>query len=158
MGEEDLYRDIILDHFKNPRNKGAVADPDIKVTGANPFCGDEIEITLKIQNNRAETLGINAQGCAISQASTSMMSEALQGKQLNEIKDAIAFFRDQMLSQQTKDWPPQMEDLESLEGVKQYPVRVKCALLAWNTLAEGIKEFQAQGNQKVAARHVEGEQ
>ncbi|MBI2070529.1 MAG: SUF system NifU family Fe-S cluster assembly protein [Elusimicrobia bacterium] len=156
--EEDLYRDVILDHFKNPRNKGVVNSPDIELTGANPFCGDEIQITAKLAGEKIQDLRINPNGCAISQASASMMAEALEGQSINEIKSRIQLFRNKMLSNGTDSWPEAMEDMESLEGVKKYPVRVKCAVLAWNTLSEGLAEYAIKGaGNKVALRHVEGE-
>ncbi|MEK7287424.1 MAG: Fe-S cluster assembly sulfur transfer protein SufU [Elusimicrobiota bacterium] len=155
---DDLYREVILDHFKNPRHKGTLELCDIEAAGANPFCGDEIKVTVKIEGGAISGLRIAPQGCAISQASASMMADALEGKSLDLVDSRIAHFRAMMLGSDggTGAWLDEMEDLKSLEGVKKYPVRVKCALLAWNTLTEGLKEFRQKGAAgKVASEHIE---
>ncbi len=155
--DEDLYREVILDHFKNPRNKGVLENYDIKASGANPFCGDEIEITLKMNSAGIETMRIQTHGCAISQSSASMMAELLEGKKLAEARQWIEFFKNKLLRDNADPWPEAMEDLQALEGVKKYPVRVKCAVLSWNTLIEGLEEFKAKGSkEKTMTTHSEG--
>lgn len=156
MSEEDLYRDVILDHFKNPRNKGALEDFDIKTSGVNPFCGDEVVITLKIGDSAIKNLKILAHGCAISSASASMMAETLEGKTLSQVRQWIQFFREKLLNNKQDAWPEDLADFEALEGVKNYPIRIKCAVLAWNTLVEALKEFEAKGSkEKVTTKHQE---
>ena len=154
MGEEELYRELILEHYKDPRNKGALLDADIQAAGTNPFCGDELELDVKVSGARMEAIRLRGKGCAISQASASMMTEFAEGKTLGDMESAIEFFRSKMLSPNGSPWPEGWEDLETLEGVRKYPVRSKCALLAWHTLRQGIKEFKEKGGH-VSARHKE---
>ncbi|MBI3615450.1 MAG: SUF system NifU family Fe-S cluster assembly protein [Candidatus Omnitrophica bacterium] len=152
---DDLYREIILEHFKNPRNHGRLTAADITAQGANPFCGDELELTLALQGDTVKEVRAECKGCSISQASTSMMTEVIQGKTLSTAEELAKKFKKMMLENGPMDLPPDMEDLESLEGVKKYPVRIKCAILAWNTLLEGIEAYR-RGQGK--ASHVEGEE
>lgn len=156
--DEDLYREVILDHFKNPRGKGVLDPCDIEAAGANPFCGDEIKVTVKIEGGRVAALRIDPHGCAISQASASMMNEALEGRSLPEVEEVIGKFRGMMLDADaaSAEWSAEAEDIKSLEGVRKYPVRIKCALLAWNTLVEGLKEYRLRGaKEKVTSTHTE---
>jgi len=152
---DDLYRDIILEHFKSPRNQGRIDPADILTQGTNPFCGDELELTLRLEAGRISDIKAQSKGCSISQASVSMMTEAVKGKTLQEADDLIKRFKATML--ENAPWVPseETEDLEALEGVKKYPVRIKCAILSWNTLHEGI---QAHHKGKSQATHVEGEE
>lgn len=154
--EEDLYRDIILDHFKNPRNRGTLTEPDIEAKGTNPFCGDELEMDIKIKEGRVAAVGIVSRGCAVSQASASMLAALMEGKTVQELLSSIGIFRGKMLGGKEAPWPKDWQDLEALEGVKKYPVRIKCALLAWNTLHQGLKEYETKGSiEKVNSRHKE---
>ncbi|MBI3333707.1 MAG: SUF system NifU family Fe-S cluster assembly protein [Candidatus Omnitrophica bacterium] len=152
---DDLYREIILEHFKNPRNHGRLERPDLTAQGANPFCGDELELTLALDGERLREIRADGKGCSISQASASMMTEAVKGKTLEEAQKLAHQFKATMLEGAPMNLPPELEDLESLEGVKKYPVRIKCAILSWNTLLEGI---EAHRRGKPAASHVEGEE
>lgn len=153
---DDLYRDIILDHFKNPRHRGAVEDPDISVQGTNPFCGDEMELTMRLDGERIAQIKILAKGCSISQSSASMMSEVLTGRTLRDAEGYTQAFKQMMLGRGTAaDLPDGLEDIEALEGVKKYPVRIKCALLAWNTFLEGLKAHAGSPRRKVAVTHQE---
>lgn len=136
----DLYREIILDHFKSPRNKGKIENPDISVQGANPLCGDEMELSLKFQDGKIASLGVITKGCSISVASASMMGEAVKGKTLEEAKQLAEQFKHNMLEKGDAHWEDDLEEMECLEGVKNYPVRIKCALLSWNTLLQGFKD------------------
>lgn len=152
---DDLYRDIILEHYKNPRNQGRIEHPTLTSQGANPFCGDELELTLVIDKNTIREIRFHGKGCSISQASASMMTEALNGKTLPYAEDLAHRFKAAMLENAPMKMPDEMSDLESLDGVKKYPVRIKCAILSWNTLLEGLAAYykgQAQ------ASHVEGEE
>ena len=145
MALEDLYREVILDHYRNPRNRGHLDAPDATAHGVNPLCGDEINIDLTIRDGVVNAVAIEGQGCSISQSSASMMSEAIRGKTLPEIEDMVARFRT-MMSLDDSDDPgldPErpgsvLGDIEALQGVRQYPVRIKCAALSWTTLMEAL--------------------
>lgn len=152
---DDLYREIILEHFRNPQNHGVLESPSLKAEGANPFCGDELQITIALQGEVIQEIRALGKGCSISQASSSMMTEVVKGKTLSQAEDLAKQFKGMMLSNAPMTFTPELEDLESLEGVKKYPVRIKCATLSWNTLLEGI-EAHRKGLHK--ATHVEGEE
>ena len=152
---DDLYREIILEHFRNPRNPGRLENPTLTAQGANPFCGDETELTLGLQDEAIRDIRIHTKGCSISQASASMMSEAVQGKNLQSAEEMARRFKAAMLENAAMGTSPEWEDLQALEGVKKYPVRIKCAILPWNTLLEGIAAHR-EGRSK--ASHVEGEE
>jgi len=142
---DDLYREIILDHYRNPRHKGELPPPALKVEGANPLCGDELTMYLEVKDNHLADLRIKTQGCSISCASASMMAEAIQGKDLSEIDKIIERFKEMMLQKNgTPESAEQLGDLEALQGVKKYPVRIKCALLPWNTLIEALKAVRSK--------------
>jgi nitrogen fixation protein NifU and related proteins len=153
--EDDLYREVILDHFRQPRNHCRLTDPDVNVEGVNPLCGDQLRLTLKLSDGRIQDVRMEGKGCSISQASASMMTEAVQGKDFAETQGLVKAFKHLMLENGTaEELPEEMEELAALEGVKKYPVRIKCALLSWNTLLEGLKLF-SEKKTKVAAQHQE---
>ncbi len=152
---DDLYREIILEHFKNPRNPGRLEKPDMTAQGANPFCGDELELTVSLKSETIQDIRAECKGCSISQASASMMTEAIKGKTLIAAEELAKKFKRVMLENSPMELPPELEDLESLEGVKKYPVRIKCAILGWNTLLDGIAAHRRGQHQ---AKHVEGEE
>lgn len=140
---EDLYREIILDHHKSPRNYGQLEHPDVSVEGANPLCGDEMLLTMNVGSGRISDVRLKSKGCSISRASGSMMTEAVQGRTVAEARELIEAFKSMMLGNGAgEDLPEELADLEALEGVKRYPVRIKCALLAWNTLQEALDEAE----------------
>lgn len=155
-GLEDLYREIILDHYRNPRNRGELETPPAhRVEGFNPLCGDEIVLYLDLDaDGRVADIRISGQGCSISQSSASMMSAAVRGKTIAEIDDLTRAFKAMMSIHENSlegaettepiDAPAvKLGDLEALRGVVKFPVRIKCATLAWNTLAQGIEEASA---------------
>jgi nitrogen fixation NifU-like protein len=158
-GLEDLYREIILDHYRAPRNRGELPSPPAhKVEGFNPLCGDEVVLYLDVDpsSDVVRDVKIAGQGCSISQASTSMMSAAVKGKTLAEVDQLIRAFKALMSIHESKlegesdgaDLAADLEgvrlgDLEALQGVVKFPVRIKCATLAWNTLQQGIEESRA---------------
>jgi nitrogen fixation NifU-like protein len=139
-GLEDLYREIILDHYKNPRNRGSLEPPAVRSEGHNPLCGDEIEVFLTIDNGIISDIKIGGQGCSISQSSASMMSAAVKGKPVAEARALIHRFKHMMSIDEDgePDTSTPLGDLEALQGVVKFPVRIKCAVLSWNTLAEGL--------------------
>jgi nitrogen fixation NifU-like protein len=141
-----LYREVILDHYRSPRNQKSLPNADVKAEGFNPFCGDEITVALALDGDgRIQDVSFKGRGCSISQASASMMSEALKGKTLEEAEAISAQFRTMM---QGKELPEsqkaELEELEALQGVCKFPVRIKCALLGWATLVEGIQAYRAK--------------
>jgi nitrogen fixation NifU-like protein len=150
---EDLYKEIILDHYRSPRNRGELDPPAHKVEGFNPLCGDEIILYVDVDSEGfVADLKIGGQGCSISQSSASMMSEIIKGKSIEEAKRIIQAFKEMMdiyeselsgnqeIESTTSDID--LGDLEALQGVVKYPVRIKCATLAWNTLTQSFSEIQ----------------
>ncbi len=153
-GLEDLYREIILDHYRNPRNRGELPTPPAHRTeGFNPLCGDEVVVFLDVEDGVVKDLRIAGQGCSISQSSASMMSTAVKGKSVTEARDVIRAFKAMMsIHEHTLDGDEgdddsiaevKLGDLEALRGVVKFPVRIKCATLAWNTLTQGLEELSA---------------
>ena len=145
MALEELYREVILDHYRNPRNKGHLDDPDATAQGVNPLCGDEINIELRFDGDVVSEVAVIGQGCSISQSSASMMTEAIKGKTRDEIEELVTKFRAMMSLDEGDDSGLDPErpgsvlgDIEALQGVRQYPVRIKCASLGWNTLLEAL--------------------
>lgn len=138
---DDLYRDTILDHFKNPRGRKELDRVDAEHKGYNPICGDEVTIQAKFGNGYLEDIAVNSQGCAISVASGSMLAELLPGKSLKEVQQIAEAFREMMHG---KELPDDIDfgDLDTLEGVKKYHSRIKCALIAWITLNDLIKDWK----------------
>ena len=155
-GFEDLYREIILDHYRNPRNRGELdVPPAHRVEGFNPLCGDEIVVYVEVDaDGTVDDIKIGGQGCSISQSSASMMSAAVKGKTIDEVRDLTKAFKAMMSIHESsldgEDGAPEPDDvpdvklgdLEALRGVVKFPVRIKCATLAWNTLGQGIDEVQ----------------
>ena len=153
-GLEDLYREIILDHYRSPRNRGELPSPPAhRVEGFNPLCGDEIVVFLDVDGGVVRDLRIAGQGCSISQSSASMMSTAVKGKSIEEARAVIRTFKSMMsvhearLDGEDGGGPPEPElslgDLEALQGVVKFPVRIKCATLSWNTLAQALDSVTA---------------
>jgi nitrogen fixation NifU-like protein len=137
--DDELYRDIILDHYRNPRNKGDLEPADVNVSANNPLCGDEVTITARLSADGASVaeLHFSGRGCSISQASASMMTEEIEGKPLVEALKVISRFKEMMLAEGEVEG---LGDLEALQGVKRYPVRIKCAVLPWNSLLQGLTD------------------
>jgi nitrogen fixation NifU-like protein len=149
MALDDLYREVILDHYSHPRNKGELPDPDIKVEGANPLCGDELSISVKLDGGRVADVRFHGRGCSISQASASMMTEQIKGKTLDEARALAGRFKAMMRGEPVSE--DELGELTVLQGVRKFPVRVKCATLSWVALEQGIDQFEtAKG--KVSAK------
>jgi len=134
---DDLYRDIILDHYRNPRHKGHLAAPTASHEGLNPLCGDEVMIEVQLEDGRLADVAYTGSGCSISQSSASMMTEAIAGKSVDAVRHLIGEFTAMMRGSDEAD-PEEMGDLEALTGVRKFPVRIKCATLAWHTLDEAL--------------------
>ena len=145
-GLEDLYREIILDHYKTPRNRGELAPPAVSAEGHNPLCGDEIQVYLLVENGVVSDVRIAGQGCSISQSSASMMSAAVKGKSVDDVRKLVSRFKHMMSIDEGDselDTSVNLGDLEALQGVVKFPVRIKCATLAWNTLLEALEGAHA---------------
>ena len=137
---DGLYQDIILDHYRRPRHRGLLDAPDVEAEGFNPFCGDRVILTARLgDDGRIDSVGFAGEGCAISQASASMMTQLLKGRTMTEATGLGARFRDLMKGEELNaEEEEQMGDLAALEGVRKFPVRIKCALLAWSALQDAI--------------------
>ncbi|HEV2370185.1 MAG TPA: SUF system NifU family Fe-S cluster assembly protein [Acidimicrobiales bacterium] len=169
-GLEDLYREIILDHYRNPRNRGELPVPPAgRFEGFNPLCGDEIVVYLDVEDGRVRDVAVGGQGCSISQSSASMMSTAVKGKTVDEARALIRAFKGMMSIHEARldsdgvdgpgagadvgsgsaDTPP-LGDLEALQGVVKFPVRIKCATLSWNTLSQGLDAAEGEAEAQPA--------
>lgn len=136
---DELYRETILDHYHNPRNQGVIETPTVEAEGINPLCGDELTLFLNVGGDTISEIKIKSRGCSINTASGSMMTELMAGLSLAEAERIVDTFKNMMLNKDEDTvLPEEMEDLEALQGVKRYPVRIKCALLPWNTMLEAI--------------------
>ena len=147
MNLKDLYQEIILDHGKNPRNLRKTENYNKDAKGHNPLCGDKVHIFLKLNDNKKlEDISFEGQGCAISMASASIMTDLVKGKEETEVKEIVNDFLDVIKEKEELQNKILNEDektkLMCLSGVKQYPMRVKCATLSWHTLKSAIDDFQ----------------
>ncbi|MDT8437185.1 MAG: SUF system NifU family Fe-S cluster assembly protein [Gemmatimonadota bacterium] len=135
-----LYQEVILDHYRRPRNKGAIAEPTHSITMNNPLCGDVIELLLEVRGGRIERAAFEGRGCSISQASASMLTERVTGRTPREALDIAARFTRMLHGDAEAAEDPALGDLRALAGVAKFPVRVKCALLPWNCLEELVDD------------------
>jgi nitrogen fixation NifU-like protein len=154
-GLEDLYREIILDHYRSPRNRGELPSPPARrAEGFNPLCGDEVVVYVELDGDTLKDIRISGQGCSISQSSASLMSGAVKGKTLSEVRDLIHTFKAMMSIHEARLGdgegeepvaldPESLGELAALQGVVKFPVRIKCATLSWNTLAESLDQDEA---------------
>lgn len=141
MDIEEMYQEVILEHYKRPKNHGNVENPDIDIDGYNPLCGDEIKITAVIENGNIKKIGFTGSGCAISQASASMMTNKMKGKSFQEFKDYFEEFSGMLKGNGKKLDTKKFGNLLALEGVASFPARVKCAMLSWQALKEGVDKI-----------------
>jgi len=132
----DLYQEIILDHYKKPRNAGRLEEPSCSASGDNPLCGDKISVTVKKAGDKVEDVRWNGAGCAISTASASLMSEAIKGKSRADIDALFSKFHAMVTGTGSSEG---LDKLEVFSGVSEFPVRVKCASLAWHTLMAALE-------------------
>ncbi len=137
MNLDDLYRDVVMDHFKNPRGRDPLDRVDLHAEGANPSCGDEVGLDLQVEDGRVRKVGVRGRGCALSTASGSMLAEMVEGLTLEE---AARVARAMMEALKGEAGPGELDlgDLEALTGVRKFPVRIKCALLPWVTLLDAL--------------------
>jgi nitrogen fixation NifU-like protein len=133
----ELYTQVIMDHYKHPRNRGELADADLEEHLLNPLCGDEVTVYANFLDGKVADVRFSGRGCSISQASASMMTERLAGKTREEAGAEISHFKAMMVGEEEF---PEMEDLAALKGVIQYPSRIKCATLAWTAFHTGLEE------------------
>ncbi len=133
---DELYREIILDHYKKPRNRAVPPAANVKVEGTNPLCGDEVTLEMQVDGGFVRDIGLQGKGCSISLSSGSMMTEAIKGKSVAEAAALLESFKEMMRGHEPES---DLGDLATLAGVRKFPVRVKCALLAWTTLEQGLK-------------------
>lgn len=136
---DQLYRSVIMDHYKTPRNKGTIENDSINIEMNNPTCGDRIHLTLQVEDGIVKDAKFDGEGCSISMASASMMTQAVKGKDVDTALGLSKTFSDMMLG---KDYDDSLDlgDIEALQGVSQFPARIKCATLAWKAMEKGVHE------------------
>ena len=136
---DELYHDAILDHRRNPRNQAVLDSPDTVAKAVNPFCGDEVDIQLAFLDGRVSKVGVQAVGCSINQSTASMLSEAVVGRTTEEIRGLVTIFEGIMEGDSPSATDTDaMHDLPTLSAVREYPVRIKCALLSWSALEDAL--------------------
>ncbi|MGA8208088.1 MAG: SUF system NifU family Fe-S cluster assembly protein [Candidatus Dormiibacterota bacterium] len=141
--DDELFREIILDHYRHPRRHGLVDPADVTTHGHNPLCGDEVDLSLRVRGGLVEAVGFEGQGCSISMAAASMMSEQIHGKSLVATKELLGRFRAMLIEGQDPGTLGDIGDLEALAGVHRYAARIKCAMLPWSALEAGLTELEA---------------
>ncbi|SES91496.1 Fe-S cluster assembly sulfur transfer protein SufU [Paenibacillus sp. NFR01] len=142
MNLDDLYRRVIMDHYKNPRNRGSFGDDALKIELNNPTCGDRITLQLKVEDGVVKDARYSGDGCSISMSSASMMTEAVKGQTVEHALELADRFSSLMKGDPV-DFE-EYEDIEALSGVNKFPARIKCATLAWNALRKGIGDEEHQ--------------
>ena len=143
--DDELYREILLDHYRHPRHRGRLEAPTATSHGHNPLCGDEVDLSLRLRAGELEQVAFDGQGCSISMASASMMAEEVAGRPLDEVHDLISRFRALLVEGKDPSDLGDLEDLEALSGVRKYLARVKCAMLPWVALEDGLSQAEGQG-------------
>lgn len=140
---DTLYRQVIMDHYKNPRNKGILTDDSLTINMNNPTCGDRIQLTMKLDGDIVKDAKFEGEGCSISMSSASMMTQAIKGRKLDEALKMSEIFSQMM---QGKDYDDSLDlgDIEALQGVSKFPARIKCATLAWKAMEKGLKTDEQQ--------------
>ncbi|MGM9920291.1 MAG: Fe-S cluster assembly sulfur transfer protein SufU [Bhargavaea sp.] len=134
---DQLYRRVIMDHYKNPRNKGELADGGLTIDMNNPTCGDRIHLTMQVEDGIVQDAKFDGEGCSISMASASMMTQTIKGKSVEDAVRLSKAFSDMMLGKEL-DEDLDLGDIEALSGVSQFPARIKCATLAWKAMEKGV--------------------
>ena len=141
---DELYRDVILRHYRASGGRAGVQDPDVEYDEYNPICGDRVVLQLRVVEGRIEKAGFKGEGCSITQASASMMADALEGLTLEEAEELARNFRASLTGDGATESRSDLGDLEALQAVRKFPVRIKCALLGWSALEQGIEEYRAR--------------
>ncbi|AQQ52691.1 Fe-S cluster assembly sulfur transfer protein SufU [Planococcus lenghuensis] len=136
---DQLYRSVIMDHYKTPRNKGVINDGGISIEMNNPTCGDRIQLSMQVEDGVVKEAKFDGEGCSISMASASMMTQAVKGKEVDEALKLSEIFSDMMLGKEYDD-SIDLGDIEALSGVSQFPARIKCATLAWKAMEQGVEK------------------
>ncbi|OLS34599.1 Fe-S cluster assembly sulfur transfer protein SufU [Bacillus sp. MRMR6] len=140
-----LYRQVIMDHYKNPRNRGILEDGSHTINMNNPTCGDRIQLTFNVQNGIVTDVKFEGEGCSISMSSASMMTQAIKGKNVEEALKLSKIFSDMIQGKDYEDADDlDLGDIEALQGVSKFPARIKCATLAWKAMEKGLKEDEQQ--------------
>lgn len=137
---DQLYRSVIMDHYKNPRNKGSLAEDSVTIDMNNPTCGDRIHLTLKVEDGIVKDAKFDGEGCSISMSSASMMTQIVKGKKIEEALELAEIFSKMMLGEEFDVDKYDLGDVEALQGVAKFPARIKCATLAWKAMEKGVKE------------------
>ena len=138
---DTLYRQVIMDHYKNPRNRGIIENDSLTINMNNPTCGDRIQLTLKVENDMVTDVKFEGEGCSISMSSASMMTQAIKGKPIDEALKLAHTFSDMMQGKDVEvDEDLDLGDIESLAGVCKFPARIKCATLAWKAMEKALHE------------------
>ncbi|WP_077624931.1 Fe-S cluster assembly sulfur transfer protein SufU [Sediminibacillus massiliensis] len=140
---DTLYRQVIMDHYKNPRNRGSLSNESLTIDMNNPTCGDRIQVHLQVEDGVVEDAKFEGEGCSISLSSASMMTQAIKGKKVDEALKMSKIFSDMMLGEEIDNEDIDLGDIEALQGVSKFPARIKCATLAWKAMEQGVgKEEQ----------------
>ncbi|PLR82867.1 SUF system NifU family Fe-S cluster assembly protein [Bacillus canaveralius] len=137
---DTLYRQVIMDHYKNPRNKGVLEDGSLTIDMNNPTCGDRIRLTLKVNDGIVNDAKFEGEGCSISMSSASMMTQAIKGKHIDDAIKLSKVFSEMMQGKEIQDDDLDLGDIEALQGVSKFPARIKCATLAWKAMEKGLNE------------------
>ena len=140
--DDELFREILLDHYRHPRHRGLPESANAAAHGHNPLCGDEVDVSLRVTDQGVDAVGFEGQGCSISMASASMMAEEVDGKSLAEVRQLIGRFRQMLVEGRDPSEMGDMGDLEALAGVRRYVARVKCAMLPWTALEAGLEQVE----------------
>ena len=136
---DQLYRSVIMDHYKNPRNKGSLDENSVTIDMNNPTCGDRIHLTLNLEDGIVKDAKFDGEGCSISMSSASMMTQIVKGKKLDEALKLADIFSKMMLGEDFDDEKYDLGDVEALQGVAKFPARIKCATLAWKAMEKGVQ-------------------
>ena len=138
-----LYRRVIMDHYKKPRNRGVLEDGSHTINMNNPTCGDRIQLTFKVEDGVVEDAKFEGEGCSISMSSASMMTQAIIGKKVDDALKLSKIFSDMMQGKEV-DEDIDLGDIEALQGVSKFPARIKCATLAWKAMEKGLNEGEQE--------------
>ncbi|OIK12160.1 Fe-S cluster assembly sulfur transfer protein SufU [Bacillus sp. MUM 13] len=137
---DTLYRQVIMDHYKNPRNKGTLEDGSLTIDMNNPTCGDRIRLTMKVEDGKVSDIKFDGEGCSISMSSASMMTQTIKGKDIDTALKLAGTFSNMVQGKEYDDYGVDLGDMEALQGVTKFPARIKCATLAWKAMEKGLQE------------------